>query len=174
MLTELFTSRTRIKLLLKLFLNPGVSCYLRELAAEFSVSPNAIKCELDNLSKAGYLERKQSGRSIFFCANTQHPFFPEIQSIVRKSLGISSLIEEVIPSLGAIEGAYILDDYALGKDSGIIDLLLVGNINKDRLEELKGITENKIHRKIRTITVSASEFEESRERYLSRPNWKII
>jgi DNA-binding MarR family transcriptional regulator len=64
MLTELFTSRTRIHLFLKLFLNPGISCYLRELAREFNLTPNALKEELDNLSQAGYLGNPYSTRPI--------------------------------------------------------------------------------------------------------------
>lgn len=174
MLAELFTSKTRIKLLIKLFLNPHVSCYLRELATEFSVSPNAIKGELDNLSKAGYLNRKQSGRSSFFSANISHPFFPEIHSIVRKTIGIDKLVDEIMDSIGKVEKAYILDDYALGKDSGIIDLLIVGDINQGRLEEIKSITENKIKRKIRTMTIRSEEFETSKDIFLSRPNWEIL
>lgn len=174
MLTQLFTSKTRIKLLLKLFLNPEVSCYLRELAKEFQVSPGAIKEELDSLSRAGYLERRQSGRSIYFRANTGHPFFPEISSIVRKSLGIDTLIDEVAASLGRVEAVYLLDDYAQGKDSGLIDVLIVGEVDRARLDELVRITEGKIRRKVRTLCVDPAEFEQNRELYRARPNWKIV
>lgn len=174
MLTELFTSKTRIKLLLKLFLNPEVSCYLREMANEFSISPNAIKGELDSLAQAGYLNRRQQGRSVYFQANTDHPFFPEINSIVRKALGLDKLIEEIIVGLGDVEHVYILDDYALGKDSGLIDLLLVGDIDRQKLEHLRLITEKKINRKIRTVEVTQEEFSENPTLYTNRPNWKIV
>ncbi|QGY39010.1 ArsR family transcriptional regulator [Pseudodesulfovibrio cashew] len=174
MLTELFTSKTRIKVLLKLFLNPEVSCYLRELATEFSQSPNALKSELDSLSEAGYLEREQNGRSVYFRANKAHPFFPEISSIVRKSLGIDKLVDEVVASLGEVEAVYILDDYAQGKDSGLIDVLIVGNVDKDRMAELCRIVENKVGRKVRAIDIGPNEFELSRNVFLSRPNWKVV
>jgi len=174
MLAQLFTSKTRIKLLLKLFLNPEVSCYLRELASEFALSPTAIKEELDSLSSAGYLTRKQNGRSVYFRANTKHPFFPEIHSIVKKTLGIDKLLDDVVASLGQVEAVYILDDYAQGKDTGIIDLLVVGEVNRARLEELTVITERKINRKIRTLALSSREFEGSRDIYLKRPNWKVL
>jgi DNA-binding transcriptional ArsR family regulator len=174
MLAQLFTSKTRIKLLLKLFLNPGVSCYLRELASEFALSPTAIKEELDSLSSAGYLTRRQNGRSIYFRANTKHPFFPEIHSIVKKTLGIDKLLDDVVASLGQVAAVYILDDYAQGKDTGIIDLLVVGEVNRARLEELAVITERKINRKIRTLALSSQEFESSRDIYLKRPNWKVL
>lgn len=174
MLTELFTSKTRIRVLLKLFLNPNVSCYLRELSKEFSLSPNALKEELDSLNSAGYLEKEQSGRSIYFKANKKHPFFPEINSIVRKTLGIDRLLDEILENLGSVHAAYILDDYALGKDSGLIDILVVGDIDRNSLDELRRVTEGKINRKIRAMDVSLGEFEESQEVFLNRPHWKVI
>lgn len=173
MLTELFTSKTRVKLLMKLFLNPEVSCYLRGLSAEFGVSPNAIKGELDNLSKAGYLQREQSGRSTYFKANKSHPFFPEISSIVRKTMGIDRLVDEVVASLGEVEAVYILDDYALGKDSGLIDALVIGNIDKGRLDELRSIVESKVGRMVRVMDVTPEDFRQSRDVFLVRPNWKV-
>jgi len=174
MLTELFTSKTRIKVLLKLFLNPEVSCYLRELSSEFQVSPNAIKGELDSLSEAGYLERKQNGRSVYFQANKSHPFFPEISSIVRKSLGIDRLVDEVLASLGRVDSIYILDDYAMGKDSGLIDALVVGDIDTNRLDELRRLVEGKINRKVRIVSLGIAEFEECSGIFLSRPHWKVV
>lgn len=174
MLNELFTSKTRIKVLLKLFLNPDVSCYLRELSSEFAMSPNALKGELDSLSKAGYLEREQNGRSIYFRANKKHPFFPEISSIVRKTLGIDRLIDEVRTSLGEVCSVYILDDYAEGRDSGIIDLLVVGDVDRDKLENLRRITETKIKRMIRVMVLTAEEFEANQAVILKRSNWKVV
>ena len=95
MLTELFTSRTRIHLFLKLFLNPQISCYLRELAREFNLTPNALKEELDNLSRAGYLLKEQRGQYIFYQANTDHPFFPEISSIINPDFPLEDLSVQV-------------------------------------------------------------------------------
>ena len=174
MLTELFTSKTRIKLLMKLFLNPEVRCYLRELASEFQVSPNAVKGELDSLSKAGYLECEQNGRSTYFRANTKHPFFPEISSIVRKTLGIDRLMDQIMAEVGEVEAVYLLDDYAQGKDTGLIDVLVVGDVDKQKLEKLREPVEKKINRKIRVMSVAGPEFVASRDIFLSRPHLKIL
>jgi len=174
MLTQLFTSKTRIKLLLKLFLNPDISCYLRSLSSELNISPNAVKTELDSLSKAGYLTKKQSGRSMYFQANKKHPFFSEISSIVRKSMGIDKLIEKVMKSLGQVEEVYILDDYAQGVDSGLIDVLVIGNIDRTRLDELRLISEGKVDRKVRAMDMTPEEFAKSRDIFLKRPHWKVI
>ncbi|PKN08890.1 MAG: transcriptional regulator [Deltaproteobacteria bacterium HGW-Deltaproteobacteria-8] len=174
MLAQLFTSKTRIKLLLKLFLNPEVSCYLRELAKEFAISPNAIKEELDSLSQAGYLERRQGGRSIYFRANTNHPFFPEISSIVRKTMGIDTLIDQIMANLGRVEQVYILDDYAQGKDTGLIDVLVVGDVDREQLEALRQISERKINRTVRVLSMSAHDFGKSHEMFMARPHWRVV
>jgi len=174
MLDQLFTSKTRIRVLLKLFLNPDVSCYIRGLSKEFDMSPNALKGELDGLSGAGYLTKKQSGRSVFFKANTEHPFFPEIHSIVKKTLGIDRLVDEVVASLGDVRAVYILDDYAEGKDSGLIDVLIVGDIDKARLDNLLAVVEGKINRKVRAMNITVEDFERNRKVFLERPHWKVV
>ncbi|WP_461208472.1 winged helix-turn-helix domain-containing protein [Desulfocurvus sp. DL9XJH121] len=174
MLTELFTSKTRIKVLLKLFLNPGVSCYVRELAKEFGTAPNAIKEELDSLSRAGYLEADQQGRSTYFKANVKHPFFPEIHSIVRKTLGIDRLVEHVLDKLGQVDAVYILDDYAEGRDSGLIDVLVVGDVDTAKLDSLCRVAEEKIKRKIRMLVIGPEEYAERRDIFMNRPHWKVV
>lgn len=174
MLTELFTSRTRINLLLKLFLNPEVSSYLRELAREFNLTPNALKEELDNLSATGYLEKEQRGNSIYYKANTKHPIFPEIHSIVKKHFGIDKILDRILNDLGKVDAVYALDDYANGRDSGLIDLLIVGTVNMDKIQGMKRSAEMEIKRKIRLMVMTAQEFDESRDMILKRPNWRIL
>ncbi len=174
MLTELFTSRTRINLLLKLFLNPEVSSYLRELAREFNLTPNALKEELDNLSATGYLEKEQRGNSIYYKANTRHPIFPEIHSIVKKHFGIDKILDRILNDLGKVDAVYALDDYATGRDSGLIDLLIVGVVDMDRIQGMKHSAEMEIKRKIRLMVMTAQEFTESREMIMKRPNWRML
>ena len=43
----LIASKTRIKLLIRLFFNPKTQSYLRELAKEFNVSTNSVREELN-------------------------------------------------------------------------------------------------------------------------------
>lgn len=174
MLTQLFTSKTRINLFLKLFLNPDISCYLRELAREFKLTPNALKEELDNLSRAGYLGKEQRGQSIFYKANTNHPFFPEINSIVKKYYGIDKIAEHILNDLGKVESIYALDDYAEGRDSGLIDILIVGTVEMDKIQGLRRKLEKVIKRKIRIMVMNESEFMDSRDVVFKRPNFRIL
>ena len=159
MLESLITSKTRIKLLLKFFINPGTKAYLRELAKEFGESTNSVRLELNRLTKANLLVSQNRGRTILYNANTDHTLFRDIQSIALKYVGIDHIIDNMVQSLGEVKAAYIIGDYAKGQDSGIIDLVLIGEINQAILQQLIEKTEKLINRKIRPMILTKKEFK---------------
>lgn len=169
LLSSLITSKTRVRILMRLFLNPDGQAYLRELADEFAISPSQVKDELDQLSQAGLLVNARQGRQINFRANRAHPLFPELHSMVQKALGMDRIIESIVQRLGRLERAFLLDDYAVGRDTGIIDLGLVGEIDHANLADLTAKTERYIGRKIRTLVLSREEYKELRPVLEKRP-----
>ncbi|MDE0746119.1 MAG: ArsR family transcriptional regulator, partial [SAR202 cluster bacterium] len=88
MLDTLITSKTRVKLLMKFFLNPGTRAYLRELASEFGESTNSVRVELNRLSDAKIISSENVGRTIEYHANAKHSLYNELQSLVRKYAGV--------------------------------------------------------------------------------------
>jgi hypothetical protein len=154
----LITSKTRIKLLIRLFTNPEIRSYLRELSREFNVSSNSVREELNQLTDAKLLNSFKNGRQILYSANKDHPLFPELKAMVKKVIGMDKVIENIVSRLGKIEEAYLIDDYAEGKDTGIIDLLLVGQVDGFHLSDLSNKTERYINRKIRFLVLSREEF----------------
>ena len=165
----LISSKTRINLLVRFFFNPGTRSYLRELAKEFQVSTNAVREELNQLTKTGLLTSEKSGRNVFYTANTRHSLFPELKSMVSKFLGLDQVIESMLKRLGDLEKAYLIDDYAEGKDSGIIDLVLVGDIDPYHLNDLSRKTERYIKRKIRSLVLNRDEYEKLLPELKKRP-----
>ena len=165
MLESLITSKTRIKLLLRFFLNPGTRAYLRGLADEFGESSNSIRVELNRFEDAGLLDSEFSGNKKFFKANTGHPLFPDIQSIVRKTVGIDHIVDKVILNLGDVDQAYITGDFARGHDGQTIDILLVGNgINKEYLLDLIARAEEIVKKPIRYLIMHQAEAMEYLEK----------
>ena len=136
MLDTLITSKTRVKLLMKFFMNPDTRAYLRELATEFGESTNSIRVELNRLSKANLLSSENAGRTIEYCANVNHSLFDEIRSLVEKYMGIDQIIDKLVKKLGDVEIAYLIGDYAKGIDSGLVDIILIGDIDKIALERI--------------------------------------
>jgi hypothetical protein len=169
LLSGIISSKTRIKLLVRLFFNPQTRSYLRELAKEFNVSTNAVREELNQLSKTDLLVSEKSGRQVYYMANRNHPLFSELKSMVKKVMGIDQVIEGIVNRLGDLEEAYLIDDYAEGKDTGIIDLVLVGDIDQYHLNDLTRKTEKYIKRKIRSLVLSPKEFDSFLAKLEGRP-----
>jgi hypothetical protein len=151
MLEALISSKTRVKLLLKFFLNSSTSAYLRGLEQEFGESSNAIRLELNRFEEAGMIVSKSEGNKKVFTANTNYPLFNEIHNIVLKHIGFDQIIETVIAKLGDIQRVYVVGDFAQGRDSQIIDLVFLGDIDKNYLNLLVEKAERLISRKIRYL-----------------------
>ena len=175
MLEALITSKTRIKLLLKFFLNSSNRDYLRGLESEFGDSTNSIRIELNKLEAAGLLESSSSGNKKIFNANLKHPLFPEIKSILMKFTGLDQLFITVINQLGDLNEVYLIGDLGRGVESELIDLIFVGNVNRDYLNQLIEKAEKHIKKKIRYVLFSANEFIEKKQLVITNKDlllWK--
>tara|TARA_B110000093_G_scaffold80134_1_gene86964 strand:- start:2925 stop:3455 length:531 start_codon:yes stop_codon:yes gene_type:complete len=160
MIETLISSKTRVKLLLKFFLNSNNSSYLRGLEAEFGESSNSIRLELNKLENAGLLSSNLQGNKKYFQANTKHPLYKDINSILLKFTGLDKIVEIVIGKLGALERVFVLGDLAKGLSSEVIDLVFVGEIEKIYLFDLVQKVEQKLNKKIKYVCYSSSEFSD--------------
>jgi len=159
LLDALISSKTRVKLLLRFFLNPENTAHLRGLADEFNESTNAIRVELNRFEDADMLTSEKEGNRKLFKANKKHPLFPEVHSILLKMVGIDQILNYVINKLGNLERVYLTGDFARGKSSEIVDLIIIGYVNKHFLTELIEKAEKKINKRIRYITYKNGDFK---------------
>ncbi len=157
MIDALISSKTRIKLLLKFFLNSHATAYLRSLESEFGESSNGIRIELNRLEHAGLLTSGSEGNKKIFRANTAHPLFREIHNIVMKHIGLDQVIENVIRRLGDVQRVYLVGDFSKGIDSQVIDLIFIGDFDKSYLTTLVEKAEKIVGRKIRYLIYASEE-----------------
>ena len=93
---------------------------------------------------------------------------------MKKYYGIDKIVEQILNDLGKVDAIYALDDYAEGRDTGLIDVLIVGDVDMDVIQGLRPSLENEIKRKLRIMVMSTKEFAESRDMILKRSNWRIL
>jgi hypothetical protein len=159
-LETLISNKTRLKLLVKFFLTPGNTGYLRELEEEFDASTNAIRLELNRFEEAGLLVSGMEKNRKVFSANQAHPLHHDICSIVRKYLGIDQVVDKVVNKLGDVSGAWITGEMAQGLDARVIELVIAGNnIDQAYLTRCIGTTENLIKRTIHCRIINETEIE---------------
>ncbi len=160
MLDALITSKTRLKLLLKFFLNSNSSSYLRSLESEFGESSNAIRLELNRFEDAGLLKSDTRGNRKYFKADTTHPLFPDIHNILLKYIGFDKIVENVVSKLGDLKCVYVTGEFAQGSDNDVIELIFVcEELDREYLARLIAKAEKLVGRKISYIILNQEEFE---------------
>ena len=102
MLENLITSKTRIKLMIKFFVNSDTTAYLRNLSEEFGESTNGIRQELNRFEDAKLLESKTEQNKKVYQANTNHPYFKDMHHLLLKYVGIDEIVDSVARAVVAI------------------------------------------------------------------------
>lgn len=143
--------------MLKFFLNEQNMSYLRMLEQEFGEGSNSIRIELNKFEKAGLLQSFGKGNKRYFTANVGHPLFNELQNLVRKYIGLDTVVDKIAHKLGNPNRVFLAGKVAQGLDTGVIELVFVGpHIDADYLTKLTQRAEMIIGRKI-TFTIFTQE-----------------
>lgn len=131
-LKTLFSSSARIQLLRALLLDPGEGLYLRKLEAKTGFAPRTIQLELNRLTRAGILNRTDSGNRAYYRINEGCPIIPELRSIFVKTVGVADVLRRALePDRERVLAAFIYGSFASGEISpdSDVDVMLIGDID---------------------------------------------
>lgn len=146
--------------------------YLRGLESEFGESSNAIRIELNRFEEAGLLNSFLQGNKKIFKVNSKHPLFGDIRSIIIKYAGIDRIVDSVRNRFPDLEFVYLIGDYARGLDTGVIDIVLVGEIDLAEIAVTFQKAEVLIGRKIRYLNINKDDFDKYIKGQSSLLIWK--
>ena len=158
----LFPNQYRRKVLGLLLMRPDQQIHLRELARVIGAAPGTLKKELDALCEAGLLRAERVGNQVRFCANTAHPVFPELQALIRKTIGlVDALRLSLAPLAGRIDAAFVFGSMASGTESAgsDIDLMVVGDAGFAEIGDATYAAQATLGREINPKVMSASEWQ---------------
>lgn len=125
----LFPNRYRRAVLSMLLMNPERRVHLRELARLTGASPGTLKKELDALTKAGLLNVQRVGNQTHFSANAQHPVYPELSGLIRKTTGLHDVLARALePLADGVVAAFVFGSVASGTEAAHsdVDLMVIG------------------------------------------------
>ncbi|MFA5855075.1 MAG: hypothetical protein WC846_02165 [Candidatus Gracilibacteria bacterium] len=141
MLSHLFTSQTRVKLLETFLLNPEGEYFVRELTRKLSEQINSIRRELDNLKKLGLLKCHTKNRKKYYAVNKNFVLFNDLRNIILKAQNSTDSLVKSIQKVGQVD-FLLISGVFLQKDAPV-DLLVVGNIDKENLSKYLDTLETK-------------------------------
>ena len=107
--------------------------------------------------ESGLLNSYSESNKKIFKANTKHPLYPEINSIVRKYIGIDKIIDSIVSRLGEPDHVWLVGNLARGLNSDTIELKISGKVDKDYLEELVQKVEQITTKKLKIELLSEVE-----------------
>jgi predicted nucleotidyltransferase len=160
---DLLFGQTRGRVLGLLFGRPDQMFFVREIARETNVSVGPVQRELEALYQVGLIRRSRSGHQVYYQANRNHPVFPEIHSLVAKTVGVYRLLETALaPIAESISLAFVYGSMARRdeKAESDVDLMIVGDVTLDEILAQMAGAERAIGRSINPTIYSNKEFKE--------------
>jgi predicted nucleotidyltransferase len=168
LLSRVLMGKTRGAVLALLFGRPDETFYLRQVVRASGYGIGPVQRELKLLTGAGIIRRTQSGRQVYFQANPESPVFPELKSLIAKTVGVGDTLRRALaPMRNLIRVAFVFGSAARGeeKQGSDIDLLIVGKVSFSEVVLNLQAPQNALGREINSTVYSSAEFQKKlRER----------
>lgn len=159
MLEQLFSSRTRVKLLRLFLVNEEQSYFIREIGRKIKEHINSTRRELNNLEKFGLVKSYGERRKKYYIVNKDFLLYPELKSLIFKAQVImeKNFIKRV-QKMGGIK-LMVLTGFFCGFDDTLTDVLIVGSVNRRKIKRLFCDFQMNFDRNIHYTVMSKKEFD---------------
>lgn len=158
-------SKLREELLTLYFTTPNKKYYLRELERILNFSVGNIRRELIKLESTGLFLSENKGNLVYYYLNKSYPLFKELKSIIFKTSGAPKMLQNTLKKFDGIDRAFIYGSFAKGeeREGSDIDLLIIGEVNEDKLIEVISNVERKLQREINYSIYGKEDFKKKKK-----------
>lgn len=166
MLSDLITSKSRVKLLNVFLTTPYEMYHVRECVRKTGDEINAVRRELQFLEKKGILEKEQRANRIYYSLTKNYPFFNDLLIIGAKTIGLGSEVYKNRARLGKIKYALFSGKFVKrikGKPDNV-DFMVVGTVVFPELSVLVRNEEARLGIEINYTAMTEEEFKFRKER----------
>jgi predicted nucleotidyltransferase len=160
-LGDLLFGQTRSRILALLFGHPDETFFVRQISRQIGTSVGTVQRELETLSGIGLVERSTSGKQVYYRANSAHPAYTELRSLIAKTSGIFQMLTSALAPLAQrIALAFVYGSMARQEETAAsdVDLMVVGDVTFDEILEHLAPVERAGGRAINPTLYSESEF----------------
>lgn len=160
MLSDLITSKARIKLLEVFLASPSEMYHVRELVRRTGDEINAVRRELLFLEKKGVLTREPRANRVYYSLTKSYPYYYDLLRLGSKVIGLGAEIIKNRVKLGRIKYAMFSGKFVrrIKEAPDEIDLLIVGTVVLPELALLIREEEKKRESEINYTVMTEDEF----------------
>jgi len=173
-LLPLLRSENQLRLLTALLLAPERTWTITELARATGVPQPSASREVARLGEAGILRVGGSRNNRQVSAEVDSAIFPELQSLLLKTVGPKPVLETCLSEVAGIESAFIYGSWArryegeAGAPPGDIDLLVVGTPQVDAVYDVAEKAAAQLSREVNPTVLTRYEWEASSEGFIEQ------
>ncbi|MCJ7805418.1 hypothetical protein MUP46_02125 [Patescibacteria group bacterium] len=166
-LSDIITSKVRIKILELFFSNPKEMYHVRGIVREIKEEINAVRRELSHLEANGILKKEQRGNRVYYWVRSDHPLYGDFVGMVSKTTGLGKTIVDNKNKIGKVLYVMFSGKFARRKDRKTddqVDILVVGDVVLPELATLIRLEESKRGKEINYTVMSKDEFDFRKKR----------
>lgn len=165
MLDLLTKSKIRKKIILLFLYHQDKEYYLSEIAQIIGTSPGTAQRELNKLIKNDLLTFKKRAGHNLYALNPKYSLLKELESIVKKTVGIEIELKTALDSIQGIVYAFLFGSYVKGgfKSDSDIDLFIIGGQEEDPIFKAIQKVEKIVGREINYHLATPQEFHKNME-----------
>ncbi len=169
---EFMFSPYRRQALAVLFLRPDEKFHVRQLERMTGVSAGSLHRELKAMAESGLLLREKIGNQVFYQANTDCSIYEELAAIFRKTVGLTSLLQDALSGLGdKIQIAFVFGSMASGRQTAgsDLDICVLGGVSMLEVVRALSPVQETLQREINPVVMTPKKFSD-----LSRKNDRFV
>ena len=183
-LLPILRSQQQGEILALLLGDPDLELSLTEIAARTGAPHPSVYREIQRAEQAGLVTTRKMGNMRLVRANTASPYYPGLADVLTRAFGVPAVLAEVLRPVGGIAAAYIYGSWAARHDGqagqrpvGDIDVLVLGEPDRDRLYDALSTAEERLGRPIQ-VTIREPAWLDSgtgafHDTVVSRPLLKL-
>ena len=183
-LLPILRSQQQGEILALLLGDPGLELSLTEIAARTGAPHPSVYREIQRAEQAGLVTTRKMGNMRLVRANTASPYYPGLADVLTRAFGVPAVLAEVLRPVGGIAAAYIYGSWAARHEGqagqrpvGDIDVLVLGEPDRDRLYDALSTAEERLGRPIQ-VTIREPAWLDSgtgafHDTVVSRPLLKL-
>ncbi len=166
-LSDIITSKVRIKLLELFYGNPKNMYHVRGIVRELKEEINAVRRDLFRLEKAGIVKKEPRGNRVYYWLNENYPMYEDFLSMVSKTTGLGAQIIANRNKLGKISFLMFSGRFARQRErkrEDEVDILVVGEVVLPELAVVVRAEESRRNQEINYTVMSREELEFRKKR----------
>lgn len=161
MLSDLITSKSRVKLLNIFLASPYEMYHVREAVRRTGDEINAVRRELQFLEKKGIFTREQRANRVYYALDKNYPFYFDLLAIGVKTIGLGNEVLKNRAKLGKIKYAMFSGGFVrrIKQHPDDVDFIVVGTVVLPELAILVRTEEARLGTEINYTAMSEEEFK---------------